>query len=88
MPIVVNLDIMLVRRKVKSIELARAIGISETNLSLLKAGRVKGVRFGTLEAICQYLDCQPGDLLEYRLGASQEKPNSVADERLRKPPWR
>ncbi len=67
MPIVVNLDVMLARRKMKSRDLADAIGISETNLSLLKQGHVKGVRFGTLEAICRVLDCQPGDLLEYRL---------------------
>ena len=66
MPIVVNLDVMLARRKLKSKDLADAIGISETNLSLLKQGRVKGVRFGTLEAICRVLECQPGDLLEYR----------------------
>lgn len=66
MPIIVNLDVMLARRKMKSKELADAIGISETNLSLLKQGHVKGVRFGTLEAICRALDCQPGDLLEYR----------------------
>ena len=66
MPIVVNLDIALARRKMKSKDLADAIGISETNLSLLKQGRVKGVRFGTLEAICRVLECQPGDLLEYR----------------------
>ncbi|MEL1263969.1 helix-turn-helix transcriptional regulator [Pseudoxanthomonas putridarboris] len=66
MPIIVNLDVMLARRKMKSKDLADAIGISETNLSLLKQGHVKGVRFGTLEAICRALDCQPGDLLEYR----------------------
>ena len=66
MPIVVNLDVMLARRKMKSKDLADAIGISETNLSLLKQGHVKGVRFGTLEAICRALECQPGDLLEYR----------------------
>ena len=66
MPIIVNLDVMLARRKMKSKELADAIGISETNLSLLKQGHVKGVRFGTLEAICKALECQPGDLLEYR----------------------
>lgn len=67
MPIVVNLDIMLARRKMRSKDLATAIGLSETNLSLLKTGSVKGVRFSTLEAICRELDCQPGDLLEYRL---------------------
>ena len=66
MAIVVNLDVMLAKRKVKSKDLADAVGISETNLSLLKQGRVKGVRFNTLEAICKALDCQPGDLLEYR----------------------
>lgn len=66
MPIVVNLDVMLARRKVKSKDLAEAIGITEANLSLLKSGKVKGVRFATLEAICLYLDCQPADLLEYK----------------------
>jgi len=66
MPIVVNLDVMLARRKMKSKDLADAIGINETNLSLLKQGHVKGVRFGTLEAICRVLECQPGDLLEYQ----------------------
>lgn len=65
MPIIVHLDVMLARRKVRSNELARAIGISETNLSLLKSGKVKGVRFATLEAICEYLRCQPGDILEH-----------------------
>ncbi len=68
MPIIVNLDVMLARRKMKSKELAEAIGLSETNLSLLKQGHVKGVRFATLEAICRVLECQPGDLLEYRAG--------------------
>ena len=66
MPIVVNLDVALARRKMKSKDLAEAIGISETNLSLLKQGHVKGVRFSTLEAICRVLECQPADLLEYR----------------------
>lgn len=56
---------MLVRRKVKSRELAAAVGITEANLSLLKSGKVKGVRFATLEAICRFLECQPGDILEY-----------------------
>ena len=66
MAIVVNLDVVLAKRKMKSKDLADAVGISETNLSLLKQGRVKGVRFNTLDAICKTLDCQPGDLLEYR----------------------
>ncbi len=65
MPIIVRLDVMLARRKVRSKELAAAIGITESNLSLLKSGKVRGVRFSTLEAICRALDCQPGDLLEY-----------------------
>jgi putative transcriptional regulator len=65
MPIVVRLDVMLALRKVKSKELAAGIGITEANLSLLKSGKVKGIRFSTLEAICEALECQPGDLLEY-----------------------
>jgi len=66
MPIVVNLDVMLARRKMRSRELAERIGITEPNVSLLKSGKVKGIRFDTLEAICRVLDCQPGDLLEFR----------------------
>jgi putative transcriptional regulator len=65
MPIIVQLDVMLARRKVKSKALAEYVGITEANLSLLKQGKVKGVRFETLEKICDYLDCQPGDLLVY-----------------------
>lgn len=65
MAIVVRLDVMLARRKVRSRELAAHIGITESNLSLLKSGRVRGVRFETLSRICEYLDCQPGDLLGY-----------------------
>ena len=65
MAIVVRLDVMLALRKVRSKDLADAIGITEANLSLLKSGKVKGVRFNTLEAICEQLQCQPGDLLEY-----------------------
>lgn len=64
--IVVNLDVMLARRKLRSKELAETIGITEANLSLLKSGKVKGVRFETLDKICKALDCQPGDLLEHR----------------------
>lgn len=63
MAIQVTLDLMLVKRKVTSRELAEAIGLSETNLSLIKSGKVKGVRFATLDAICDYLDCEPGDIL-------------------------
>jgi putative transcriptional regulator len=65
MPIIVQLDIMLARRKVKSKDLAEHIGITEANMSLLKQGKVKGVRFETLEKICAYLQCQPADLLVY-----------------------
>lgn len=65
MPIVVQLDVMLARRKVKSKDLAEYIGITEANLSLLKQGKVKGVRFETLEMICEFLECQPGDLLVF-----------------------
>ncbi len=63
MRIIVNLDVVMAQRKISSRELASAIGITEANLSLLKRGKVKGVRFETLAAICQYLDCQPGDIL-------------------------
>jgi putative transcriptional regulator len=66
MAIVVTLDVMLARRKMRSKELAERIGITEANVSLLKSGRVRGVRFETLEKICEVLDCQPGDILEYR----------------------
>ena len=65
MPIIVRLDVMLALRKMRSKELAAIIGITEANLSQLKSGKVKGVRFETLEKICAALDCQPGDLLEY-----------------------
>ncbi len=68
MTIVVNLDVMLARRKMRSRELAAKVGISEVNLSLLKTGRVKGIRFETLNRICEALDCQPGDLLAYAPG--------------------
>jgi putative transcriptional regulator len=77
-PIVVKLDIMLAVRKVKSKELAAAVGITEQNLSLLKQGKVKGIRFATLEAICRYLDCQPGDLLEYRADVDEQSQKSVS----------
>ncbi|HEV2506458.1 MAG TPA: helix-turn-helix transcriptional regulator [Mesorhizobium sp.] len=73
MPIIVNLDVMLARRKVRSKELASKVGITEQNLSLLKSGKVKGVRFSTLSRICAELDCQPGDLLEYQPGAEEEE---------------
>lgn len=73
MPIIVNLDVMLARRKMRSRDLAQQIGIAEQNVSLLKSGKVKGVRFDTLEKICEILDCQPGDLLEYRPEATTKE---------------
>ncbi|CUJ21491.1 Predicted transcriptional regulator [Achromobacter xylosoxidans] len=68
MAIVVRLDVMLAQRKMKARQLAQEIGIPEPNLSLLKSGKVKGMRFDTLERICEVLQCQPGDLLEYQPG--------------------
>jgi putative transcriptional regulator len=66
MPIIINLDVMLARNKTKSKDLAAHVGITEQNLSLIKSGKVKGIRFSTLERICERLNCQPGDILEYR----------------------
>ena len=66
MPIIVNLDVMLAKRKMRSRELAERIGITEQNVSLLKSGKVRGLRFETLEKICEVLACQPGDLLEFK----------------------
>lgn len=74
MPILVNLDVMLARRKMRSRELAERVGISEVNISLLKSGKVRGVRFDTLAAICAVLECQPGDLLSYELGEDDAPP--------------
>ena len=65
MTIIINLDVMLAKRKVRSKQLAEAIGITEQNLSILTTGKAKAIRLTTLEAICNYLDCQPGDILEY-----------------------
>ena len=66
MPIIVNLDVVLAKRKMKSVELAKLIGITEQNLSILKTGKAKAVRISTLDAICKHLECQPGDILEYK----------------------
>ena len=66
MPIVVNLDVMMAKRKISSGELAEKISISPANLSILKTGKAKAIRFSTMEAICKALDCQPGDILEYK----------------------
>jgi len=81
MAIVIRLDVMMARRKVRSNVLARAIGITEANLSLLKSGKVKGLRFSTLEAICRALDCQPGDILEF---VPDEHLETLGAEPLRK----
>ncbi len=65
MPIIINLDVMLAKRKMRSNELADRIGITTANLSILKTGKAKAIRLSTLEAICKELDCQPGDIMEY-----------------------
>ena len=78
MPIIVNLDVMLARRKMRSRELAERIGITEQNVSLLKSGKVRGVRFDTLARICETLGCQPGDILEYVPG-TEEADREAAD---------
>lgn len=72
MTIIVNLDVMLARRKMRSKELSERIGITEQNVSLLKSGKVKGIRFDTLEKICEALQCQPGDILEFRADQSAD----------------
>ena len=66
MPIIINLDVMLAKRKMQSQELADKIGITQANLSILKTGKAKAIKLSTLEAICKALDCQPADLLEYK----------------------
>jgi putative transcriptional regulator len=83
--IVVQLDVMLARRKMRSKELAERIGITEANVSLLKSGKVKGVRFDTLEKLCAVLQCQPGDLLEYQpddAKTSHWTEEAVGDEQI------
>ncbi|KQM18079.1 transcriptional regulator [Sphingomonas sp. Leaf24] len=79
MPVIVHLDVMLARRKVRSKQLAEAIGITESNLSLLKSGKVKGMRFATLAAICRYLDCEPGDILGYEISDDDLRPDKVRE---------
>jgi putative transcriptional regulator len=72
-PIVINLDVMLARRKMRLGELAEAVGITLPNMSVLKTGKARAIRFSTLAAICRHLDCQPGDILEYRPDSSEAK---------------
>ena len=79
MSIVIHLDLMLARRKVKSKDLAVYIGITEQNLSLLKSGKVKGIRFGTLAKICEHLACQPGDIIEWIDDGEGAPGDGVAD---------
>ena len=78
MPVLVTLDVMLAKRKVKSKDLAAHVGITEQNLSLLKSGKVKGIRFATLEKICDYLDCQPGDLFAFERPAGAGEKDETA----------
>ena len=73
MPIIVNVDVMLAKRKMSSGELADKVGITAANLSILKTGKAKAVRFSTLSALCKALDCQPGDILEYEPGEEDDE---------------
>jgi putative transcriptional regulator len=75
MPIIVNLDVVLAQRKMRLNDLADAVGITPQNLSILKTGKARAVRFSTLEAICETLECQPADILEYRSDATRKKPS-------------
>ena len=79
MPIIINLDAMLVKRKISLTELSKAIGLSLTNLSMLKNGNVRGVRFETLEKICIVLNCQPGDLIEYQTYSNEKNDEERKD---------
>lgn len=72
MPIIVNVDVMLAKRKMSSGELAEKVGITAANLSILKTGKAKAVRFSTLSALCMALECQPGDILEYQPGEEDD----------------
>lgn len=81
MPIIVTLDVMLAKRKMRSKELAQRIDVTEPNLSLLKSGKVRGMRFETLEKICRVLDCQPGDLFTYVPGDADPSATEEEDER-------
>lgn len=81
MPIVVNIDILLAKKKMRSKDLAEAIGITEQNLSILKTGKARALRLTTLDALCRALDCQPGDLLEYRCSRVELVENLTVCER-------
>ncbi len=75
MPIIVNLDVMMARRKIGLTQLATEVGLTQANLSILKNGHARAIRFSTLESLCQALDCQPGDLLEYSPDSTSKKEN-------------
>ncbi|HMN43177.1 MAG TPA: helix-turn-helix transcriptional regulator [Povalibacter sp.] len=79
MPIVVNLDVMLARRKMRLNELADRIGITPQNLSVLKTGRARAIRFGTLEKLCEILECQPGDLFAYEQPSTRQPAHGVSN---------
>ena len=79
MSIIVNVDVMMAKRKISSQELAEKIGITQANLSILKTGKAKAIRFSTLEAICEALDCQPGDILEYQRDAAPDAPPALPE---------
>jgi putative transcriptional regulator len=80
MPLVVNVDVMLARRKMRLNELAERVGITPQNLSVLKTGRARAIRFSTLEKLCEALDCQPGDLFTFESSAAEDGPPPVASE--------
>ena len=77
MPVIVNLDVMLAKRKMRLNTVAEQVGITPQNLSVLKSGRAKAIRFSTLEKLCEILDCQPGDLLAFEAEGSQEESRRV-----------
>ena len=77
MPIIVNVDVMMAKRKMSSGELAEKVGITQANLSILKTGKAKAVRFSTLSALCKALNCQPGDLLEYQPGDEDDQDEQI-----------
>ncbi|MBX5463140.1 MAG: helix-turn-helix transcriptional regulator [Steroidobacteraceae bacterium] len=85
MPIVVNLDVMLARRKMRLNDLSERVGITPQNLSVLKTGRAKAIRFSTLEKLCEVLDCQPGDLFAYETGAVPQERDDDADASRHQP---
>ncbi|KAB2892988.1 MAG: hypothetical protein OKBPIBMD_00250 [Chlorobi bacterium] len=78
MPIIVNLDVMMAKRKISLNELSDRVGLTLSNLSILKTGKAKAIRFSTLEAVCNALDCQPGDILEYRRNENKTSTSEIA----------